>query len=263
MSSPEGRRPRAGDPEPKPWPDTMRLTRFLAFCGLASRRSAMALVEGGRVQIAGEVVRDPGYRVNLADDDVRLDGDRIKPPREWVYYAFHKPRGVVVTANDELGREGITPFVRHLPERVFPVGRLDQNSEGLLLLTNDGEMANRLLHPRYGIEKVYQVSVTPRPKGHQLAKIAAGVQIGAREMSAPVEVRIRRVRAGGAVLRMTLREGKKREVRRICRAVGLRVNRLRRFEFASIRLGNIPPGKIRPLTDEEVAALREATRMGR
>ncbi len=241
--------------------DAMRLNRYLAFCGVASRRASMDLIQTGRVSLNGAVTREPGVAVRPGEDEVRLDGESVLPPAVMAYYAFHKPRGVVVSMEDELGREGLQPYLRRLPERVFAVGRLDRNSEGLLLLTNDGELGNRLLHPRYGVEKVYQVSVTPRPRPGQLRLLADGVQIGPQEKTAPAEVRIRRARAKGAVLRMTLTEGKKREVRRMCRAVGLRVQRLKRIAFAGVTLAGLPAGKMRRLTSEEITELRRRTEL--
>ncbi len=241
--------------------DAMRLNRYLAFCGVASRRASMDLIQTGRVSLNGAITREPGVPVRPGEDEVRLDGESVLPPAVMAYYAFHKPRGVVVSMQDELGREGLQPYLRRLPERVFAVGRLDRNSEGLLLLTNDGELGNRLLHPRYGVQKVYQVSVTPRPRPGQLRLLADGVQIGPQETTAPAEVRIRRARAKGAVLRMTLTEGKKREVRRMCRAVGLRVQRLERIAFAGVTLAGLPAGKMRRLTSEEITELRRRTEL--
>jgi 23S rRNA pseudouridine2605 synthase len=239
----------------------MRLNRYLAFCGVASRRAAMTLIQEGRVEVNGAITREPGHPVRAGADQIHFDGERVVPPATMAYYAFHKPRGVVVSMQDELGREGLEPFLRRLPEHLFAVGRLDRNSEGILLLTNDGELGHRLLHPRYGVEKVYQVSVSPRPRPGQVRLLSTGVQIGPNESSAPAQVRVRRARARGAVLRMTLKEGKKREVRRMCRAVGLRVNRLKRIQFAGIGLGELPAGKLRRLTSEEIAALRALTEL--
>jgi pseudouridine synthase len=219
----------------------------------------MGLVFAGRVQVNGQCVREPGTPVDPVRDRVAFDGEPVHPPARWHYYAFHKPRGVVVTASDELGRSGLGPYVRRIDVPVFPVGRLDRNSEGLLLLTNHGELAHRLLHPRHQVEKLYQVRVTPRPRPWQLGRMRAGLPIGAGEHSAPLQVRIRRTLRGGAVLRMVLREGKKREVRRICRAVGLQVLRLQRLGFAGVRLGDLPPGAVRPLRAEELDELARCT----
>jgi pseudouridine synthase len=211
------------------------------------------------VTVNGVVATDPGQAVQSGIDEVALDGELLRPPRHWRYYAFHKPRGVIVTARDELGRTGIEPYLRKVRERVFPVGRLDRASEGLLLVTNHGALAHALLHPRARIEKVYRVRVTPRPGTGQLERMARGVALGRGEWSAPAQVRLRRASRGGAWLTMVLTEGKKREVRRICRAVGLRVLQLKRTAFAGIQLGELAPGALRPLARAEIEQLRELT----
>jgi pseudouridine synthase len=237
----------------------MRLNRYLALCGVAARRGATELVLAGRVQVNGREAREPGQPVQVAQDSVEVDGERVRPPRRWLYLAFHKPRGLLVTSRDELGRPALGGLLRSARERVFPVGRLDRSSEGLLLLTNHGELAHALLHPRFGIERVYRVTVAPRPRPGQLARMAEGVPIGGGERSGPAEIRVRRVGAGTATLTMLLREGKKREVRRICRWAGLTVLRLRRVQFAGVRLGDLPAGQSRRLTPEELEHLEDLT----
>ncbi len=243
----------------RPLQEPVRLNRFLSLAGVCSRRQAMRLVQEGRITVNGKVETDPGRTVLSGRETIRYDGEKVTPPRDWVYYAFNKPRGVVVTADDDLGREGLTPYLRKIRERVFAVGRLDQSSEGLLILTNNGDLANRLLHPRFGIEKVYHVTVQPKPRPWQLARMAEGVHIGFGETSAPAEISVKRGprRKKAVVLRMILWEGKKREIRRICKAVGLRVLKLRRQRFAGIRLGHLPAGAFRPLFEEEIAQLAE------
>jgi len=250
-ASSQGGGPRGGRP--------LRLNRYLALCGVAARRQAMALIFAGRVQVNGTVAGDPGLEVRSGLDRVELDGEMIAPPERWRYYAFHKPRGVIVTARDELGRTGIEPFLRKVHDRVFPVGRLDRASEGLLLVTNHGALAHALLHPRARIEKVYHVRVAPRPGVGQVERIERGVPIGYGEWSGPARVRVRRAARGGAWLSIVLTEGKKREVRRICRAVGLRVLQLTRVSFAGIRLGELPGGSLRPLDRGEIEHLRDLT----
>ncbi len=261
MSRPRGRRPQGVPGSRTPHGERMRLNRYLALCGATSRRDAMALVFASRVEVNGTIVRDPGHEIVCGRDQVVFDGELVRPPRRWLYYAFHKPRGVVVTAHDELGREGLVPFLRRIPQRVYPVGRLDRASEGLLLLTNHGELGQRLLHPSCAVEKVYRVTVTPRPTRRMVAEMAAGVDLGRGERSAPAGVRVRRGRRDGALLSVTLHEGKKREVRRICRAVGLRVLQLRRVSFGGILLGGLRPGALRPLTRGEIAHLRNLTNL--
>jgi 23S rRNA pseudouridine2605 synthase len=237
----------------------MRLNRYLALCGVASRRGSMGLVFSGRVTVNERVVRDPGHVIRSGVDRVALDGDALSTPRRWLFYAFHKPRGVIVTASDDRGRAALETFLRRIPERVFPVGRLDRSSEGLLLLTNHGEVAQALLHPRFEVEKIYRVRVLPRPNVRQLTRLREGVDLGAGEHSAPARVHIKRTKFTGAVLTLTLHEGRKREVRRMCASVGLRVLRLQRVAFAGIRLADLSAGRIRPLTRDEIAHLSELT----
>lgn len=235
---------------------TMRLNRYLALCGAASRRGSMDLIFAGRVRVNGEVARDPGKVVCCGLDCVELDGEHVRSPAQWLYFAFHKPRGIIVSMRDEWDRAVMDTYLSRIPEHVLPIGRLDRSSEGLLLLTNHGDLAHALLHPRRGVEKIYRVRVFPRPGREQLQRMADGVPLGGGERSAPARVRMKRSSKRHAVLSIALREGKKREVRRICRAVGLRVLRLRRVAFAGIRLGDLTAGAVRPLLAEEVAHLK-------
>jgi 23S rRNA pseudouridine2605 synthase len=243
----------------RPASHPMRLNRYLALCGVASRRSAMELVFSGRVQVNGEVARDPGETVVADRDCVELDGARVRPPARWLYYAFHKPRGVLVTVSDDHGRATIATYLRRLPAHVVAVGRLDRDSEGLLLLTNHGELVEALLHPRHAVERTYRVRVMPGPRPGQIAKLQEGVPIGFGEWSSAAVVRLKRGGGKLGLLTIQIREGKKREVRRMCRSVGLRVLRLRRIAFAGIRLGDLPSGSIRPLDQEEIEHLRDLT----
>ncbi len=235
-----------------------RLNRYLALCGAASRRDALELVRTGRVEVNGRVVTEPGYEVVCGKDEVRLDGERLRPPDRWYFYAYNKPRGVLVTLEDPQGRESVAAVLAKLPPGVFPVGRLDRASEGLLLFTNEGDLASKLLHPSSGVERTYYVHVVPRPRPAQLALLRVGVELGRGERTLPAKVHVKKAGRGGVVLRMTLFEGKKREIRRMCRAVGLRVIRLRRISFCGVQLGNLPPGRFRPLTSQEIAELRRA-----
>jgi len=246
-------------PSPEGAASGLRLNRYLAQCGIASRRHAMEVVFAGRVTVNGEPAADPGLKIVSGRDLVEVDGERVDPPKRRHYLAFHKPRGVLVTARDELGRPSTDAFFRRVPDRVFPVGRLDKASEGLLLVTNDGDLADALLHPSKGIERTYRVRVTPRPRPEQLARLAQGVAIGGGQTSGPARVHVKRAAQGGALLTLTITEGKKREVRRMCRAVGLRVLRLRRVSFAGIHLDDLPPGAYRRLTREELDHLRRLT----
>ena len=232
-----------------------RLQRALARAGFGSRRACEELILEGRVTVDGRVatlgarVEDPGSRVEV-------DGHRVNLDPDVRTYAFHKPVGVVTTMRDPQGRPDLRPFLPEGP-RVFPVGRLDRASEGLLLLTNDGELANRLLHPRHGVEKEYLAEVDGAPTAKQLAAIRRGVDLE----DGPARARSARAVAatgGRGAVRLVMTEGRKREVRRLLDAVGLPVVRLVRLRVGPIRLGSLPPGGVRPLEPAEVRSLSQA-----
>jgi 23S rRNA pseudouridine2605 synthase len=232
-----------------------RVQRALARAGLGSRRSCEDLIREGRVQINGRVAT-LGDKVDPAADLVSVDGTRVPLSPDLVYLALNKPAGVVATSKDPQGREDLRAY---FPDgtRVFSVGRLDRDSEGLLLLTNDGELANRLTHPRYGVEKEYLAEVDADPSERALARIVRGVELEdgpARARSARVSARSK----GRAAVQVVMTEGRKREVRRLLAAVGLPVTRLVRTRVANVGLRDLPPGEVRPLTVDEVRGLFRA-----
>ena len=230
----------------------MRLARYLAHAGVASRRAAEQIVAEGRVAVDGAVVTDPAWDVDERSD-VTLDGRALAPERHEVH-ALHKPAGVVSTARDTHGRPTVVDLVPS-EHRLYPVGRLDADSTGLILLTNDGALANRLSHPRYGVEKVYRAEVSPRPVDHAaLRALRDGVKL---EDGLTLPARVRQLRPG--VLEVVLREGRKRQLRRMCEAVGHRVVALRRIAFGPLALGDLPEGGSRRLGEDEVEELRKAT----
>lgn len=236
--------------------DPIRLNRYLSLCGVASRRKALKMVFDGLVTVNGQVVQEPSRGVHPAGDEIRVEGRLIVPPEDWMIFAFHKPAGYLTTRSDVSGRRTIMDLLGDLGSRVFPVGRLDRNSEGLLLLTNHGELAHALLHPSYEVERVYIVTLSRPPKSKDIKKLARGVPIGPGEWARPVEVE----RGGESqILRIVLTEGKKREVRRMVRAVGHEVIRLVRISFAGIQLGDLPQGRYRSLDKGERGKLEEAT----
>jgi 23S rRNA pseudouridine2605 synthase len=241
----------------------LRLNRFLALAGLGARRKCESLVWDGRIEVNGETATSPGLDVNPEQDRITCDGERLRPPRVFLYAALHKPSGLIVSASDERGRPTVYDL---LPDRlrgkVRAVGRLDQASEGLLLFTNDGELANALLHPRYGVERTYVAWVTPPPSPDSLAMLRSGVPIGRGERSGNSKVRVLGTRGSTSRVRLTLREGKNREVRRMFRAVGCRVLALRRMQYGTVVLGGLRPGQWRNLLPSEVAALRRAVKPG-
>jgi 23S rRNA pseudouridine2605 synthase len=227
----------------------VRLAKYLAHSGVASRRAAEKLITGGRVSVGGHVVRDPARDVDESSA-VAVDGAPIAPePRE--LYALHKPVGVVSTARDPGGNPTVVELVPS-ERRLYPVGRLDQDSSGLILLTNDGELANLLTHPRYGVPKTYRVTVTPSPvPDDALTRLRDGLELDDGP-TAPADVR----RLGRETLEITLREGRNRQVRRMIEAVGHRVAALERTAFGPLRLAGLEPGESRRLTEDEMEALR-------
>jgi len=228
---------------------TVRLAKFLAHAGVASRRAAEKIIASGRVSVNGEVVRDPARGVGEGDD-VRVDGSPVgAEPRE--VWAVNKPAGVVSTAREPGSRPAIVSLVDS-KARLYPVGRLDADSTGLLLLTNDGELANRLTHPRYEVPKAYRVRLSRPPSEADLRRLARGVQLEDGP-TAPAKVR----RQGEHEIEIVLREGRNRQVRRMAEAIGNEVVALRRVRFGPIELGSLMEGKARLLSDDEVGALRE------
>ena len=227
----------------------MRLGKFLAHAGVASRRAAEGIVGEGRVTIDGEVVTDPARDVDESNR-IELDGGRVAPePRE--VHALYKPVGVVSTAKDTHGRPTVVQLVRSR-RRLYPVGRLDADTTGLILLTNDGELAERLTHPRYGVKKVYRARIQPaRLAPRALEALKKGVELEDGR-TAPAQVR----QPASGVVEITIREGKKRQVRRMLEAVGHRVVELERVAFGPLGLRGLEPGKSRRLTRAEVERLR-------
>ena len=229
----------------------MRLAKYLAHAGVASRRAAERLIAAGRVTVEGEVVTDPARDVD-ADLEVALDGEPVRAERR-VVYAVNKPRGVVSTAADTHGRPTVIDLIPAEARRLYPVGRLDADSTGLLLLTNDGELANLLTHPRYEVEKVYRARVKPNLRAAAVDALRAGVEL---EDGPARAARVRQV--SSEVLEIAVTEGRKRQVRRMCEAVGHRVVELERVRFGSLRLGPLAPGAHRRLRPDEVEELRSA-----
>ena len=234
----------------------IRINKFLASCGIDSRRVADRLIEEGRVEVNGKVIDTPGMKVT-DKDFVKVDGRHMTPMEE-VVVLLNKPRGYVTTLSDELGRRCVTDLLTGVEERVYPIGRLDRNSEGLLLFTNDGELANRIMHPASHINKVYRVTVRPDITDEQAAELSAGVKIGENTTTLPATVIVLEKQPGRVVLQITISEGKNRQIRRMCEAVGLEVVRLKRIAVGPIKLGMLQPGRWRDLKSSELIALRGA-----
>jgi 23S rRNA pseudouridine2605 synthase len=236
-----------------------RVQRALARAGFGSRRGCEQLIVEGRVTVNGTVAT-LGDRLDPEADSLAVDGVTVNLDPNVRYYALHKPPGVVTTMKDPQGRPDIRGFLPEEGPRVFPVGRLDRDSEGLLLLTNDGELGNRLLHPKFAIEKEYLAEVDGVPTDRQLARIRRGVELD-DGLAKPTSARLVAASGGRGAVRLTMTEGRKREVRRLLADVGLPVTRLVRLRVGPVKLGDLPPGAIRELSPEEIRALARAAGM--
>ena len=233
-----------------------RLQKVLAAAGLGSRRHCEELILAGRVEVDGKVVTELGTRVGPDREQIRVDGVRLRQPKR-VYYALNKPPGVVCTNRDPSGRPRAIDLVPGQRARLFTVGRLDLNSEGLILLTNDGDLANRLKHPRYRIEKTYRVLVAGQPGQEVAARLRRGVRL-AEGLVRVASARIKKRHKQSTLLEIVLNEGRNREIRRVLARVGHKVLRLTRIGIGPLRLGGLAPGEHRRLGHREVAALRRA-----
>src|SRR4051794_39609206 len=237
-----------------------RLQKVLAQAGIASRRECEELIREGRVEIDRKTVTELGTRVDLQTQEIRVDGEALPRPK-LVYFAVNKPVGVVSTARDPAGRPRIIDLLPPDVPRTFSVGRLDMETEGLILVTNDGDLANGLTHPRHGIEKIYQVQVAGKMEPDVLAQLKRGVHL-AEGFAHVKHVRIKSSRTRSTILEMVLDEGRNREVRRLLARVGHKVQKLKRIAVGPVRLGELPSGAVRPLNNKEVTALKEAVARG-
>lgn len=235
----------------------IRIQKFLADAGYCSRRKAEELIQNGHV-------RKNGRPVHLGDktsykDIITVDGQKIGIPRKktFRYIMLNKPRGYVTTVSDELDRRCVMDLLSDVEERVYPVGRLDRNSEGLLLFTNDGKFANDIMHPSRHISKTYRVTVRPSVTEDQLSEMAAGIVLDGKK-TLPANIVVLNNEPNRVVLQITIKEGRNRQIRRMCEAVGLEVARLRRTSVGPVRLGMLKPGTWRDLTPEELRAIRNA-----
>ena len=233
--------------------EPIRLQKFLAQCGVASRRKAEELIVQGKVKINGKTAV-LGDKVN-ANDKVYVSGKRvILPKTKFRYIMLNKPRGFITTMHDERGRRCVAELVQNVGERVYPIGRLDKDSEGMLVFTNDGAFANKVMHPRNSIYKFYRVTVRPDITEEQLVNLETGVELDGVK-TAPAIVHVLHKEQGRVVMEMILHEGKNREIRRMCEALGLEVARLRRTQIGGVKMGMLKQGDWRDLTEKEVKNL--------
>ena len=233
----------------------MRLAKHLAHAGVASRRAAEVLVGEGRVTVDGAVVKDPARDVT-GEEAIAVDGEAVRAAGARVVYAVHKPAGVVSTARDTHGRRTVVDLVRSA-ERLYPVGRLDADTTGLILLTNDGDLAYALTHPSFEVPRTYRARVEGRPDERALRALREGVEL---EDGRTAPARVRRV--GPHEIELTIHEGRKRQIKRMCDAVGHPIVALQRVAFGPLRLGELAAGRHRRLTAAEVERLRESARRG-
>lgn len=237
----------------------VRLQKYMADNGIASRRKSEEMIANGMVKVNGRVATI-GDKVNPQRDKVTVKGRKISTnsKAKRYYIMINKPRGYVTTMSDELDRKCVAELVKDIPARVYPVGRLDRDSEGLLLMTNDGEFANKVTHPSKHVYKVYRVTVRPAITEEQLVEMSSGMVIDGRK-TAPCEIHVVQRQEGRCVLEIILREGRNRQIRKMCEQVGLEVPRLKRIAIGQVKLGGLKSGSWRELTKEEVHRLQAPT----
>ena len=230
----------------------MRLNRYLALCGCGSRRKCELLIQAGRVAVDGNIAKSLSTTVNELANIVTVDGKQVSPPDELTYILLNKPRGYVTTASDELGRKTILDL---LPEnfRLFPVGRLDKNTTGALLLTNDGHLAYQLMHPKFNVDKIYHVSLNKPVINKDIHKLQSGVLL-AEGLTSPCKVKV--IRKDRTKIEIIIHEGRKRQIRRMLKSLDYKVLNLSRTQFATLTLTGLKPGEWRYLTDKEIADLK-------
>lgn len=238
----------------------VRLQKYMADNGIASRRKSEEMIANGMVKVNGRVATI-GDKVNPQRDKVTVKGRKISTnsKAKRYYIMINKPRGYVTTMSDELDRKCVAELVKDIPARVYPVGRLDRDSEGLLLMTNDGEFANKVTHPSKHVYKVYRVTVRPAITEEQLVEMSSGMVIDGRK-TAPCEIHVVQRQEGRCVLEIILREGRNRQIRKMCEVVGLTVLRLKRTEIAGVKLGGLKPGSWRELNERELTRLENISK---
>lgn len=235
--------------------EQIKLQKYFTDCGVMSRRAAEKEIEAGKVYVNG-VRAELGLRIDPERDEVIYCGKPVKPTAdELIYIMLNKPRGYVTTMSDEKGRPTVRELTSSVGARVYPVGRLDMDSDGLLLLTSDGELANKLTHPRHEIPKIYEVTVCGKVDAKALSALSAPMELDGYEIL-PVKCEILTENEDTTLLQMTLYEGRNRQIRKMCESVGLKIKRLQRVAIGDITLGRLPLGKYRHLTDNEVAYLK-------
>jgi len=231
--------------------DTVRLQKYLAGCGVASRRKAEGLIAQGRVSVDGEIVLAMGSQIDPARQEIRLDGKLVTPHDDLLYLLLNKPQGYVTTMSDPQGRPIVTSLLKGIKARLFPVGRLDLDTEGALLLTNDGELAQKIQHPSYEVTKTYEAQVLGCPSAALLQKLEQGILLEGRK-TAPARIMLIARQSGTCTIRITIHEGRKRQVRKMFQAIGHPVVHLKRIAYGHLFLQGLPAGTYRVLTPEDL-----------
>lgn len=234
-----------------------RLQKYLARSGVASRRQAEEMIKNGLVKVNGQTITEMGLKVDPDQDTIVVSGREVKPEDTWVYLLLNKPPQVVTTLKDPEGRATVAGLLKGISQRVYPVGRLDYETEGLLLLTNDGQLAFRLSHPRFKVPKTYVVKAAGRLDDKSMQKLRRGVQLEDGP-TMPAKVKFIKGTSKATWLEITISEGRNRQVRRMCEAVGHPVLYLQRIKYGPLNLGNLEPGRYRTLSPEEVEALKKS-----
>ena len=234
----------------------VRLQKYLAGCGVASRRGAEELIKQGRVSVNGEVVTEMGVQIDEGNDVIEFDGQVVRTEKKMVYVLLNKPVGYVTTVSDDKGRPTVMELVSEIPVRIYPVGRLDYDTEGLLLMTNDGDLTYKITHPKNNIEKTYVAEVTGNISMNTLIQLRGGVYLDGVK-TAPAKVEVIGATRLGTKLEITIHEGKNRQVRRMFESVGCIVKKLKRTREAGLILGHVPLGHWRKLTESEVNMLKK------
>lgn len=237
-----------------------RLQKFMSRHGIASRRVCEEIIASGKVKVNGKSINTPGYIVNPDQDKVEVDGQVLGPAEKPVYILMNKPRGYISTASDPKGRKIVTDLLQGVMERVYPVGRLDADSEGLLLLTNDGDLTYLLTHPGHKVPKTYKVRVKGIPKLQDLEKLSSGIMLD-DGMTAPAKINFVEEREGNALLEVTIYEGRNRQIRRMFDKIGHDVLRLRRTKIGGLILGQLKPGQFKLMLEHEVRGLKKMAGM--
>lgn len=237
--------------------EIVRLQKYIAMCGIASRRAGEKLISDGEVFVNGKKVTEQGIKVEIGADKVTVSGKPIKPVQKNYYIMLNKPIGYVSTAKDQFDRPAVTDLTKdEIKARLFPVGRLDYDTEGLLLMTNDGDFAYKITHPKHNVEKTYIAVLNRGITAAALNKLRRGVTLSDGFVTSPAEVSIIDAKSGQSIVKITIHEGKNRQVRRMFESVGLKVDSLKRISISGVELGNLPVGRWRHLTSHEISKLK-------